>query len=127
MTTSTDVLIIGAEPELIDYSSPALPPGMNAEKVRAGLARGREKLAEAGIPADLCLVDLGATAEATIAKALAAKSYRCVVIGAGIRALPAHLLLFEKVVNAVHRHAPGATIAFNTSPEDSAAAARRWL
>jgi hypothetical protein len=30
-------------------------------------------------------------------------------------------------VNAVHRGAPDAAIAFNTVPEDSAEAAGRWL
>ena len=33
----------------------------------------------------------------------------------------------EAVINAVHRAAPGAAIAFNTRPDDSAAAAARWL
>jgi hypothetical protein len=37
------------------------------------------------------------------------------------------LLLFETLVNAVHKSAPGAFIAFNTSPEDTGAAAARWL
>ena len=37
------------------------------------------------------------------------------------------LLLFETVVNAVHKAAPNAAIAFNTRPEDTADAAARWL
>jgi hypothetical protein len=36
------------------------------------------------------------------------------------------LLLFEAVINAVHRAAPSAFIAFNTRPEDTADAAARW-
>ena len=36
-----------------------------------------------------------------------------VVIGAGVRLPPQGLALFEAVVNAVHRAAPAATIAFN--------------
>ena len=51
----------------------------------------------------------------------------CVVIGAGIRQLSRNLPMLETVINAVHRAAPGATIAFNTHPEDSADAAARWL
>jgi hypothetical protein len=35
--------------------------------------------------------------------------------------------VFEAVVNAVHRAAPQAAIAFNTRPEDSGAAAARWI
>ncbi len=37
------------------------------------------------------------------------------------------LVMFEAVINAVHRAASGAAIAFNTRPEDSAAAVARWL
>jgi hypothetical protein len=35
--------------------------------------------------------------------------------------------LFEMVVNAVHKAAPSAAIAFNTQPEDTAEAAARQL
>ena len=45
----------------------------------------------------------------------------------GIRIPPRGLLLFEAILNAVHKAAPGAAIAFNTRPEDSAEAAARWL
>jgi hypothetical protein len=37
------------------------------------------------------------------------------------------LLLFEQIVNAVHKSNPSASIAFNTRPEDTADAAARWL
>jgi len=50
-----------------------------------------------------------------------------VVIGGGLRVPPKGLMLFEKVVNAIHKGAPSAAIAFNTEPEDTAAAAGRWL
>jgi hypothetical protein len=46
-----------------------------------------------------------------------------VVIGAGIRLPPRGLVLFETIINAVHKGAAGAAIAFNTSPQDSADAA----
>jgi hypothetical protein len=58
---------------------------------------------------------------------MASANYACVVIGAGIRLPPKGLALFEAVVNAVHRAAPAAVIAFNTVPEDSADAVARWL
>jgi hypothetical protein len=35
--------------------------------------------------------------------------------------------MFEKVMNAIHKAAPGSAIAFNTRPEDTAEAAARWL
>jgi hypothetical protein len=58
---------------------------------------------------------------------LASKSYDCVVIGAGVRLPPRGLALFETVINAIRKAAPGAAIAFNTRPDDSADAAARWL
>jgi hypothetical protein len=36
-------------------------------------------------------------------------------------------MLFEAVVNAIHRVAPQSPIAFNTRPEDTGAAAARWI
>jgi hypothetical protein len=50
-----------------------------------------------------------------------------VVIGGGIRIPPKSLLLFEILINAVHKSAPSASIAFNTRPQDTADVAARWL
>ena len=38
MIASTRILLLGLDPETVDFSDPALPPGMTAEKVRAGIA-----------------------------------------------------------------------------------------
>jgi hypothetical protein len=64
---------------------------------------------------------------AILERQLAGATYDCVVIGGGMRLPPKSLWLFEKVVNAVHKSAPGCAIAFNTRPEDTAEAAGRWL
>ena len=119
----TQVLVIGLEPNLVDFST---MPDMNAEKVRAGLEADQAKLAAMGYEAELCLTDLGATAVDVVAQRLSEKAFDCVVIGAGIRTIPAYFLLFEKLVNVVHRAAPGARICFNTKPSDTAEAVRRW-
>jgi hypothetical protein len=37
------------------------------------------------------------------------------------------LLLFEALINTVHKSAPSASIAFNTRLQDTADAAARWL
>jgi len=76
---------------------------------------------------DSCLIDRGETAEAVVEKALRARSYDCIVIGAGLREPAEFLLLFEKIVNLVHRLAPNSKIAFNTTPADTAEAAQRWI
>jgi hypothetical protein len=121
------VLLIGEEPEAVDFSSPALPPGMTAAKIREGIALALELMAARGWQAELCLVMPDETAGDEVARRLAAADYDCVVIGAGIRLPPPSLGLFERVINAVHSGAPAAAIAFNTTPADSAEAAGRWI
>ncbi len=121
------VLFVGQEPDTVDFSDPALPPGFNAEKIHAGIALAMKQMAERGWQADLCLVRPDASAGSTLTHALQAKSYDCVVLGGGLRIPPKSLLLFETLINTVHRVAPDAAIAFNTRPEDTAEAAARWL
>ena len=123
----TRVVLVGYDPETVDFSDPALPPGMNAEKIRAGIEVARQQFAERGWEADVVLIRPDETAGPTVENRLASKSYDCVVIGAGVRLPPRRVAVFEAVINAVHRGAPGAAIAFNTRPEDSAEAAARWL
>ena len=123
----TRVLLLGYDPETVDFSDPALPPGMTAEKIHAGIAITLKQFAERGWESDVALIRPDETAGPTVAGQLASKSYDCVVIGAGVRLPPRGLALFEAVINAIHKAAPGAAIAFNTRPEDSADAAARWL
>ena len=35
----TRILLVGWDPDTVDFSDPALPPGMTAEKIRAGVAQ----------------------------------------------------------------------------------------
>ena len=44
----TRVLLLGLDPETVDFSDPALPPGMTAEKVHAGIAVAMKQFAERG-------------------------------------------------------------------------------
>lgn len=121
------VLFVGQRPETVDFSDPAIPRGFNAEKIHAGIAIAMSKMAERGWQANLCLIPPDETARFVLEKQLATTTYDCVVIGAGIRLPPKSLSLLETVINAVHKAAPHASIAFNTRPEDSAEAAARWL
>lgn len=124
MNAKKRVLIIGIEPELVDFSH---FPGLNAEKVRAALNSKQSKLIALGYDTQQCHTDLGATAETVVSQALSQNKFDCVVIGAGIRAVPDYFLLFEKVINAVHQGAPSAKLCFNTKPGDTAEAVQRWI
>lgn len=126
-TTVKKVLFIGQEPDTVDFTDPALPPGFNAEKIHAGIATGMQAMHDRGWAADLCLVKPDASATTDVARRLAAVQYDAVVIGGGLRIPPPGLLLFEQLVNAVHKGAPQAAIAFNTTPLDTADAAARWF
>lgn len=118
------VLMLGLEPSLVDFHH---FPGLDAGKVIEGLRAESEKLSALGYQVQTRLVDLGETAEAVVSRALTESEFDCVMIGAGIRTAPTHFLLFERLINVVHRHAPSARICFNTKPGDSADAVQRWV
>jgi hypothetical protein len=123
----TRILFVGQKPETVDFSDPALPPGFDAAKIYAGIAVAVAKIGERGWQGYTCMITPDEAGRAMLEKALRGAAYDCVVIGGGLRIPPKSLVLFEMVVNAVHRAAPAATIAFNTRPEDTAEAAARQL
>ena len=65
--------------------------------------------------------------EGVVTRALDSRRWEVVVVGGGIRKPEDQLDLFERIVNLVHRHAPDAAIAFNSTPGDTFDAAARWL
>ena len=121
------VLLLGYAPENLNFSDPAFPPGMTIEKVHGGVAVAMRQFAERGWEADVGLIRPDETAGPAVERQLASKRYDCVVVGGGVRLAQRRLALFEVVINAIHKAAPGAAIAFNTRPDDSADAASRWL
>ncbi len=118
------VLAIGIEPGSADYSAfPQLTP----ELVRGYIETQLLRLRDLGFEVTSCLIDLDVTAEAGVAAALRDERFDCIVIGAGLREPKERLVLFEKVLNLVHRLAPDAAICFNTTPADTAEAVLRWV
>ena len=47
------ILLVGYDPETVDFSDPALPPGMTAEKIRAGIEVALKQFAARGWEATL--------------------------------------------------------------------------
>lgn len=125
----SNILLIGLLPSAVDFSSLASSafPDLTPEKLFLGIQAQEKSLHDLGFELTRCMVDAGETAEAVTLAALQARTYAVVVIGAGVRTLPAHFLLFEKLLNLVHEHAPKARICFNTRPEDTQAAVLRWI
>jgi hypothetical protein len=129
MAKGKSVLIVGLQPKLVDFSLPELAafPDLDAEKIQAGLDADEAALINLGYDAEMCLTDLGETAEEVVQTRLRQKHFDCVMIGAGIRTISKHFLLFEKLLNVVHGNAPQAKICFNTQPSDTAEAVERWV
>lgn len=123
----TRILFVGQKPETVDFSDPSLPPGFDADKINAGIVLGVGKIKERGWQGDTCMITPDAAGEAMLEHALKSATYDCVVTGGGLRLPPKSLMLFEAVVNVIHKAAPSAAIAFNTKPDDRADAAARQL
>lgn len=118
------VLAIGIEPGSADYSAiPQLTPELVRSYIEAQLLR----LRDLGYEVTSCLIDLDATAEVVVMAVLREERFDCILIGAGLREPKTRLLLFEKVINLIHRLAPDAAICFNTTPADTVEAVQRWV
>jgi hypothetical protein len=124
MGTKKRVILIGLKPEVADYSN---WPGLTPEKLMTDLKTDESTLNSLGYDAQLCLVDLGETAETVVTQKLTETVFDCVMIGTGVRTIPDKFLLFEKLINIVHLYAPTAWICFNTKPSDTAEAVQRWV
>ena len=71
----TRVLLVGFDPDAVDYSDPALPPGMTAMKVTAGIALALKQMVARGWQADLCLIRPDDAAVPTVERQLASANY----------------------------------------------------
>jgi hypothetical protein len=128
MTKKKKVLLIGIDPKLID-SSMFTNTGWDANRVRAAGQDASKRLMELGYEVQSCLVDLGETAENVVSDILSKEKFDCIMIGFGIRGLPQHTVLFEKIINTIHQNAPPSStkICFNTNPSDTVEAVLRWM
>ena len=116
------VLVLGIDPR-------RMGGGFDPEPVAQLIDAGMQKFAEHGVVAQSCLfgVDGSDDPAALVTAALTAREWPCVIVGVGLRKSDAELVLFERIVNLVHRHAPGAAIAFNATIPEFYEAAARWL
>ncbi|MFF2024807.1 hypothetical protein ACFVW2_23755 [Streptomyces sp. NPDC058171] len=126
LPSDTKVLTIGLHPSAIDYGQ--LPDGIDEAQLTARIAVGQAALREAGFDVVSCLIGTSADdAEASVRRALGEHAVGLALIGAGVRALPEHTLLFERLVNVLTEAAPGIRLCFNTAPENTVDALDRWV
>ena len=113
------VLVIGLDPYRV-------PGPWDPQPIADGIEIGKSRFVRHGVGAVFCLVALDGSddVEAVVTAGLRSQLWECVVIGGGMRN---ELELFERVINLVRRHAPGAAIAFSSTPADTFEAAARWI
>ena len=64
-------MLVGYDPETVDFSNPALPPGMTVEKIRAGVAVALKQMTDRGWEGDVCYIRPGGTAGQMVERHLA--------------------------------------------------------
>ena len=124
MSENKKVALIGWNPAVVDYSK---WPDLTPKKLTSALEADKNKLNGLGYETELMFIDDADTAYEVVKNSLAAGNYDCVLIGAGVRTVPEHFLVFERLVNAAHESVPAARICFNTNPGDTAEAVQRWI
>ena len=123
----TRILFVGQKPETVDFSDPSLPAGFDAETINAGIAVAVRKIEERGLEGRYVHDHPRRSRPCPAQKGARRRILRLRGDRRRPRLPPRSLPLFEMVVNAVHKAAPGAAIAFNSQPEDTAEAAARQL
>jgi hypothetical protein len=120
----TKILTIGLHPSVIDYTR---HPGLDEVTLTARIEHGNAALLAAGFDVVSCLVGTDPdAAERTVRELLSEGSFGVAMIGAGVRMAPEHTLLFERLINVLVAATPGIRFCFNTSPETTIDAIRRW-
>jgi hypothetical protein len=67
------VLALGLDPGFADYSQ---MPGLTPQAVRSFIGAQLERVREAGYEVEICLVDTGATTDATLERCLSFRALR---------------------------------------------------
>ena len=121
------VLVIGYAPDAVDFTDPAIPPGLDEQSVAEGIRRDVQSMKDRGWDAEHLPIRADESLRQEILGHLAGASYDCIVIGAGVRMTTKHVAEFEQVIDAVRQAAFGTPIAFNSSPDSSGEAVARLL
>ncbi|WP_309115469.1 hypothetical protein [Saccharothrix sp.] len=125
MINENTVLSVGLHPSAVDYSR---YPGLDEATLTARIEAGEAVLRAAGFDFVSCQVPaVPDEADVVVRERVAGRLFRVAMIGAGVRMAAEHTLLFERLVNVLTEVSPGIRFCFNTSPETTVDALRRWV
>ncbi|WP_421853306.1 hypothetical protein [Novosphingobium sp.] len=122
------ILLVGIDPDQVDFADPALPPGMTAEMIRRGVQVSVDGLAAAGHAVDQLFIPAAKEdAIAVLSARLAEGRHDMVIIGGGVIIPPSNRLLFEAMLNVIVQQSPAPAVGLIARPEDAPTAAARVL
>jgi hypothetical protein len=121
------ILLVGIDPDLVDFTDPSVPPGIDADMIRRGIRQALEELAAAGHETQHLYIPIEPADQAALSDKLAGEGFDCVVVGGGVRIPPKNLLLFEAVLNTIARAPSPPAIALVAHPGEASAAVARVL
>ena len=121
------VLLAGIDPDQVDFADPALPPGLDADKIRAGVDAVLEQLKAAGHQPVHLYIDADPAHLQPFADHIAAEPVDCVVIGGGVTRPPANMRLLEAMLNIIAQATPTPKIALVSTPQEATQAVQRAL
>jgi hypothetical protein len=111
-----DVLVIGIDPHAFTPEEMA-PMNMTAEQLAAQIERDWAAIQGEGVVGEMASLSKDPDgAEAEIRKRFAEHSFGVALVGAGVRLLPQHTVLFERIVNVLIDVQPGIRLGFPISP-----------
>ncbi|GAS98346.1 uncharacterized protein RMCC_5311 [Mycolicibacterium canariasense] len=117
-------LIVGLDPAgAPDWYFPGAD---TSEAVERGIRELPGATGELRLALDTFLIDYTDDIGARFQQKLSGANIAIIVIGGGIRLEPSLTHLLETLVNCAHTNAPHAAICFNTGPETTIDAIRRW-
>ena len=70
--------------------------GWDASRVQATAQDANKRLVELGYEVQICLLDLGETAESVLSETLSREKFDCIMVGAGVRTLPQRTICLRK-------------------------------
>lgn len=118
------VILIGLHPDVVEWDK---WPDLSPEKLIEGTKATKKALEAEGFDLTIGFIKTGDEGAAEAEEMLIENSYDVVLIGAGVRKDDDQFILFEKLLNLIHEHAPSARIAFNSTPSDTIEAVKRWI
>ena len=119
------ILIIGYDPDSVDFSDPGPPSDLDKDKIWAGARESLKRIAHHGWEGVQCMVRPDETAVAEVERALSDADYDCIVIGGGVRLAQKSVPIFEAILDAIRRLAPATRQRASRLPSSTIRARRR--